>query len=85
MMTIMADMPPPVKSLLRRVAEEARPRRVRSMIDFAEQEFVIPDGVYEGRPFKVARQPVHGVGVLLAHCSTRPHEWGEGAYGAEAH
>src|SRR5262245_51129682 len=37
--------------------QRARPRRVRSLRDFAEQEIVIPDGPFQGRRFKCDRQP----------------------------
>jgi phage terminase large subunit GpA-like protein len=37
--------------------ELARPQRVRSMAEFAEQEIVIPDGPFEGRRFRLSRQP----------------------------
>lgn len=40
---------------------QARPRRLRTMRQFAEQEIVIPDGPYEGRRFRCNRQPYTGL------------------------
>ena len=36
---------------------QARPRALRTMRAFAEEEIVIPDGPYEGRRFRCSRQP----------------------------
>jgi phage terminase large subunit GpA-like protein len=41
--------------------EASRPRRVRSIREFAESTIVIPDGPYRGEPFRVRRQPIVGV------------------------
>jgi phage terminase large subunit GpA-like protein len=38
-----------------------RPRRVRSMRQFAEDEFVIPDGDYQGTRFRPDVQPAHAL------------------------
>lgn len=46
-----------VQFLLRR----SRPARLRSMHAFAEQEIIIPDGPYKGRPFRCSRQPYSGL------------------------
>src|SRR5690242_9240513 len=40
---------------------QARPRRLRSMREFAEQEIVIPDGPFQGRRFRCDRQPYTGL------------------------
>ena len=40
---------------------QARPRRIRSMRVFAEQEIVIPDGPFAGRRFRCQRQPYTGM------------------------
>lgn len=40
---------------------QARPRRLRSMREFAEQEVVIPDGPFVGRRFRCYRQPYTGL------------------------
>lgn len=39
----------------------ARPRRLRSLREFAEAEIVVPDGPFKGRKFKTARQPFAGL------------------------
>lgn len=36
---------------------QARTPRLRTMLEFAEQEIIIPDGPYEGRRFRCSRQP----------------------------
>src|SRR6185503_16254118 len=40
---------------------QARPRRLRTMREFAESEIVIPDGPFVGRRFKCYRQPYTGL------------------------
>jgi hypothetical protein len=40
---------------------QARPQRLRSMRQFAEEEVIIPDGPFAGRPFRCARQPYTGL------------------------
>ncbi len=40
---------------------KARPRPLRSMRVFAEEEIVIPDGPYAGRRFRCSRQPYTGL------------------------
>lgn len=39
---------------------DCRPRKLRTMREFAEQEIVLPDGPFEGQRFAVWRQPVSG-------------------------
>jgi len=46
---------------LRWFLQHARPRRVRSLRHFAEQEIVIPDGPFQGRRFRCDRQPYTGL------------------------
>src|SRR5690349_20861733 len=41
--------------------DQCRPRRLRPMRAFAEQEIVIPTGPFEGRRFRCARQPYTGL------------------------
>jgi len=53
--------PHPTQADLRWFLSQARPRRLRSMRDFAEQEIVIPDGPFLGRRFRCARQPYTGL------------------------
>ncbi len=48
---------PPLAHELAWFLRQARPQRLRSMRDFAEQEIVIPDGPYQGRHFRCSRQP----------------------------
>ena len=38
---------------------QIRPRRLRSMREFAEQEVIIPDGPHQGRRYRCSRQPFH--------------------------
>ena len=40
---------------------QARPRRIRTMRRFAEDEVVLPDGPFAGRRFRCARQPYTGL------------------------
>lgn len=40
---------------------QARPRPLRTMRTFAEEEIVIPDGPYVGRRFRCSRQPYTGL------------------------
>jgi hypothetical protein len=42
---------------LRWLTRQARPRRLRSMRQFAEQELIVPAGPYRGRRFRCDRQP----------------------------
>ena len=51
----------PTRSDLAWFLNQARPRRLRSMRDFAEQEIVIPDGPFLGRRFRCHRQPYTGL------------------------
>ncbi len=53
--------PHPTQADLVWFLSQARPRRLRSMSDFAEQEIVIPDGPFSGRRFRCARQPYTGL------------------------
>lgn len=40
---------------------EARPRKLRSMRQFAEAEIVLPSGPFAGSRFRVSRQPFTGL------------------------
>ena len=51
----------PTKIDLQWFLRQARPRRMRSMREFAEREIVIPDGPYVGRRFRCDRQPYTGL------------------------
>jgi hypothetical protein len=51
----------PLLSDLRWFLGQARPRRLRSMRQFAEEEIIIPDGPYTGRRFRCDRQPYTGL------------------------
>ena len=44
-----------------RLIEKSRPRRRRSMLQFAEEEIVIPTGQYKKMPFRGDRQPAGGL------------------------
>lgn len=39
------------------LAGQARSQRLRTMLEFAEEEIIIPDGPYRGRKFRSSRQP----------------------------
>lgn len=67
-----------------KVFQAARPPRLRSMREFAEQEIVIPSGPYEGRRFRVERQPFVGPlfdaidsGMWRRHVITGPSQSGK--------
>ena len=47
--------------LVRTLAAGSRPRRIRTLREFAEQEVVIPDGPFAHRKFSVRRQPYTGL------------------------
>lgn len=51
----------PTLNDMRWFLRQARPRRMRSMRAFAEQEIIIPDGPFVGRRFRCDRQPYTGV------------------------
>jgi len=51
----------PLAEELLAFVERARPRRLRTMRQFAEQEIVIPDGPYAGLRFRCDRQPYTGL------------------------
>jgi phage terminase large subunit GpA-like protein len=51
----------PTQSDLEWFLRQARPRRLRSLRAFAEQEIVIPDGPFVGRRFRCDRQPYTGL------------------------
>jgi phage terminase large subunit GpA-like protein len=53
--------PTPPQTDLQWFLAEARPRRLRSMRQFAEEEIIIPDGPFVGRRFRCARQPYTGL------------------------
>ncbi len=46
---------------LRWFLAQARPRKLRSMRQFAESEIVLPSGPYAGSRFRVSRQPFTGL------------------------
>jgi hypothetical protein len=48
-------------SELRWFLSRARPPRLRTMREFAEQEIVIPDGPFANRHFRCSRQPYTGL------------------------
>src|SRR4051812_20474185 len=50
-----------IQSDLRWFLSQAKPRRMRSMRQFAEGEIVIPSGPFEGRRFRCSRQPFTGL------------------------
>ncbi len=52
---------PPQQTDLQWFLAEARPRRLRTMRQFAEEEIVIPDGPFVGRKFRCSRQPYTGL------------------------
>src|SRR4051812_43022676 len=47
----------PALPLLKRVAQNIRAPRLRTMREFAEQEIVVPTGPFAGLRFNCARQP----------------------------
>ena len=51
----------PLSDDLRWFLGQCRPRRLRSMRQFAEEEIVVPSGPYAGRRFRCARQPYTGL------------------------
>ncbi len=51
----------PLRQDLHWFLDQCRPRRLRSMRRFAEEEIVIPSGPYEGRRFRCDRQPYTGL------------------------
>lgn len=53
----------PTRADLRYFLAQARPRVLRTMRAFAEQEIIIPDGPYAGRRFSCA-PALHGALVL---------------------
>ena len=63
---------------------QARPRRMRSMRAFAEQEIIIPDGPFVGRRFRCDRQPYTGLwfdavdsGLWSRYVATGPTQSGK--------
>lgn len=46
-----------VRTALRSCMEHARVPRIRTMLEFAEQEVVLPDGPYRDLPYRADRQP----------------------------
>jgi phage terminase large subunit GpA-like protein len=63
---------------------QARPRRVRSMRQFAEDEIVIPEGPFAGRRFRCSRQPYTALwfnavdsGLWCRHVATGPTQSGK--------
>lgn len=64
--------------------QQARPRRTRTIREFAEAEIVIPDGPFEGRRFRIDRQPSAGLwfdeidsGRWRRHVATGPQQSGK--------
>ncbi|MEW6251242.1 MAG: terminase gpA endonuclease subunit [Planctomycetota bacterium] len=59
--TLQLDLPrtiaPAVAEELLWLTQQIRPRRLRTMREFAEQEFVHPTGEFQGRRFRCDRQP----------------------------
>lgn len=51
----------PARDELRRMVSHCRAPKIRTMREFAEQEIIIPEGPFKGRPFKVSRQPFAGL------------------------
>ena len=51
----------PVQADLTWFLDQARPRRLRTMRQFAEQEIIIPEGPFAGRKFRCSRQPYTGL------------------------
>ena len=51
----------PTQHDLRWFLSQARPRRLRTMRRFAEEEIVIPEGPFAGRKFRCSRQPYTGL------------------------
>lgn len=63
-MIALAEQSTETTALLHEFEEWARlscPRPLRSMREFAESEIVIPDGPYQGRRFRIDRQPWSGL------------------------
>lgn len=50
-----------VREEVDRFFRQSRPPRLRTVRQFAEQEIVLPEGPFEGLPFRVGRQPVAGL------------------------
>ena len=76
--------PNPLAREWQRFFELARPRRRRSMLDFAEQEIVIPDGKYKGEQFLADTQPFMRLwlteidsGRWRRHVTTGPRQSGK--------
>ncbi len=63
---------------------DARPRKLRSMREFAESEIVLPSGPFAGSRFRVSRQPFTGLwfdqvdtGRYTRHVATGPTQSGK--------
>ncbi len=63
---------------------EARPRKLRTMRQFAEEEIVLPSGPFAGSRFRVSRQPFTGLwfdqvdsGLYTKHVATGPTQSGK--------
>src|SRR6188768_2226308 len=74
----------PAQADLRWFLGQARARRLRTMRQFAEQEIVIPEGPFQGRKFRCARQPYTGLwfdavdsGCWNRHVATGPTQSGK--------
>jgi hypothetical protein len=74
----------PAQADLRWFLGQSRPRRLRTMRQFAEQEIVIPEGPFQGRKFRCARQPYTGLwfdavdsGIWNRYVATGPTQSGK--------
>ncbi len=61
MVTATLTHTPKLHELSVRLIERIRPKRPRSLREFAEQEVVIPTGEHKDCPFRIERQPFTGV------------------------
>jgi phage terminase large subunit GpA-like protein len=61
MTTAVAEHPKALRAEAAWFLRQARPPRLRTMRQFAEEEVVIPDGLYVGRLFRCDRQPYTGL------------------------
>jgi phage terminase large subunit GpA-like protein len=60
-MLILTAAKHPTRDDLRWFLQQARPRRLRTMRRFAEEEIVVPSGPHAGRRYRCARQPYTGL------------------------
>lgn len=52
---------PTAKDLAGVLVTNARRKAARTLREFAEQEIIVPDGEFEGQPFRISRQPYVGL------------------------